>query len=103
MEDREYLIILYDYYGELFNDNQKKLFEEYYFDNLSLSEIAENEGKSRNAIHKMIKSICTKLYFYEEKLKIYDKDLNIKNIIKSIDDEKIKDRLGELLWTTDYQ
>ena len=65
MEDREYLIILYDYYGELLSDNQKKYFEEYYFDNLSLSEISENVGKSRNAIHKSIKTVEEKLLFYE--------------------------------------
>ena len=36
MEDREYLIILYDYYSELFNTGQRDYFESYYFDNLSL-------------------------------------------------------------------
>ena len=66
MEDREYLIILYDYYGELLSDIQKEYFELYYFDNLSLSEISENDGKSRNAIHKCIKSCSSKLYEYED-------------------------------------
>ena len=73
MEDREYLVILYDYYGELLSDMQREYFEEYYFDNLSLSEISENDGKSRNAIHKCIKVCCNKLYEYEDKLKLYDK------------------------------
>ena len=50
---------------------QKKYFEEYYFNNLSLSEISENEGKSRNAIHKNIKNVVSKLYDYEEKLGLY--------------------------------
>ena len=81
MEDREYLIILYDYYGELLNDSQRKYFEEYYFDNLSLSEISENEDKSRNAIHKSIKSSSSKLYEYEEKLKLYEKKQRLDNII----------------------
>ena len=61
MEDREYLVILYDFYGELLSDILRDYFEEYYFDNLSLSEISENDGKSRNAIHKCIKSSCNKL------------------------------------------
>ena len=65
MEEQELLIILYDYYGELFSDNQKDYFEWYYFDNLSLSEIAENVDKSRNAIHKCIKGVCSKLSEYE--------------------------------------
>ena len=41
MQKRDYLIILYDYYGELLSEDNKKYFEDYYFDNLSLSEIAE--------------------------------------------------------------
>ena len=56
MEDREYLVILYDFYGELLSDIQREYFEAYYFDNLSLSEISENTDKSRNAIHKCIKA-----------------------------------------------
>ena len=97
MEDREYLIILYDYYGELLSDMQREYFEEYYFDNLSLSEISENDGKSRNAIHKCIKSCCNKLYEYEDKLKLYDKRKKLDNIIDSIDNDKIKDILKELI------
>ena len=65
METRDYLIILYDYYSELLNDDNKKYFEDYYFDNLSLGEIAENNNISRNAIHKHIKSTENKLLFYE--------------------------------------
>ena len=36
MEQRDYLVILYDYYGELLNEDNKKYFEDYYFDNLYL-------------------------------------------------------------------
>ena len=54
MEERNYLIILYDYYGELLTDKQRMYFEDYYFNNLSLGEISENDGYSRNAIHKNI-------------------------------------------------
>ena len=97
MEIQEYIIILYNYYSELFNDKQRKYFEEYYFDNLSLSEISENEDISRNAVHKCIKSVINKLYEYEDKLKLYDKDNKIKKIIDEIDDDKIKNKLKELL------
>ena len=97
MIEQEYIVLLYDYYGELLSDIQKKYFEEYYFDNLSLSEISENEGKSRNAIHKSIKSVVSKLYEYEDKLKLYEKDKKIKKIIDEINDKEIKKRLEELL------
>ena len=99
MEDREreYIIILYDYYSELFNDNQKQYFEEYYFDNLSLSEISENVGKSRNAIHKSIKSVVSKLYEFEKILGVYEKSRELKNIIEKIDDVKIREQLNKLI------
>ena len=97
MDDREYLIILYDYYGELLNDMQKGYFEQYYFDNLSLAEISENDGKSRNAIHKCIKSSCSKLYEYEDKLKLYDKRVKLDSIISKIDNDEIVELLKELI------
>lgn len=97
MDEQEYIIILYDYYGELLSDIQRKYFEAYYFDNLSLSEISENENKSRNAVHKSIKSVVKKIYEYEDKLKLYEKDEKLKKIILDIKDNNIKKRLEGLL------
>lgn len=97
MENQEYIIILYDYYGELLSNIQRKYFEAYYFDNLSLSEISENENKSRNAVHKSIKSVVKRLYEYEDKLKLYDKDEKLKKIILDVEDNNIKKRLEGLL------
>ncbi|MEE3342490.1 MAG: hypothetical protein VZS44_00155 [Bacilli bacterium] len=97
MNRRDYLIVLYDYYSELFNDKQRSYFEDYYFNNLSLSEISDNIGISRNAIHKVIKSVEDKLLFYEEKLKIYDKDLKLRNIINNVDDKEVKSELERLV------
>ena len=97
MEDREEVIILYDYYGELFSDKQREYFEEYYFDNLSLAEIAENEDKSRNAIHKVLKVVISKLYEYEDKLGLYKKEKKLKNVIAKIKDDKIRKEIEGLL------
>lgn len=97
MENQEYIIILYDYYGELLSNIQRKYFEAYYFDNLSLSEISENENKSRNAVHKSIRSVVKRLYEYEDKLKLYDKDEKLKKIILDVEDNNIKKRLEGLL------
>ena len=97
MDDREYLIILYDYYGELLNDKQREYFEEYYFDNLSLSEISENDGKSRNAIHKCIKSCSLKLYEFEEKLRLYEKRCMLEKLLDKISDNELKECLKDLI------
>ena len=84
MEEREYLIILYDFYSELLNEKQKQYFEDYYFNNLSLGEISENENVSRNAVHKSIKKVENELYFYEEKLKLYQKNQQLNELIEKI-------------------
>ena len=90
MDKRNYLVILYDFYGELLNDKQKECFEDYYFNNLSLGEISENENVSRNAIHKSIKSIENKLYFYEEKLKLYQKSQELNTLVDTLQYKELK-------------
>jgi len=96
MEQRLYIISLYDIYGELLTPKQRECFEEYYFNNLSLSEISENNNVSRNAIHKQLKDCEEKLYNYEEKLNIYDKNKKIKEFSNNLDNE-LKEKLLNLL------
>ena len=98
MEERDYYIILYYLYSSLFSVKQKEYFEDYYFNNLSLSEISENVGVSRNAIHKSIKSIEKKLLFYEDNLKLYKKNLEVNNIIKNINDKNIRKKLEGIFY-----
>lgn len=75
MEERVYIISLYDYYGKLLTDKQQKYFEDYYFDNLTMEEIAENDNISKNAVSKQLIGIKEKLNYYEEILKLnYNKD-----------------------------
>ena len=97
MEKRDYIIILYDFYCELFTDKQKKYFQDYYFNNLSLGEISDNINISRNAIHKVLKNMEDKLLFYEERLKLYEKSIIFKNIIKKIDNKELKNELERLI------
>lgn len=97
MDDRDYVVMLYDFYGELFTERQKKYFEEYYFQNLSLSEIGINLGVSRNAIHKVIQGVEEKLRFYEEKLGLYRKSLIIYDIIEEENNEELKKKLEGLI------
>ena len=90
------ITILYDYYGELLTDKQKMYFEDYYFSNLSLQEIAENNNVSRNAIHNSLKDIIKKLKYYEDKLKLYEKGKEINKLIENID-KNLKDKIKELI------
>lgn len=83
MDERDYLIILYDYYESILSEKQKDYFRLYYFDNLSLGEISEELCVSRNAVHKSLKSIEKLLLQYEEKLKLYYKSTEIERIVKN--------------------
>jgi len=74
--------LLYDYYGDLLTEKQKNYFEDYYFNNLTLQEISENNNVSRNNAHKIIKESLEKLKYYEEKLNLIEKNKQIKKIIK---------------------
>ena len=96
MKDTIYLSTLFDYYGDLLTDKQNQYFQDYYFENLTLSEISENNGISRNAVHKTIKEAEDKLIFYEEKLKLVSKSKEIKKIISNLDDE-IKNKINQLI------
>ena len=96
MEKFVYLNCLYDLYGDLLTEKQKKYFTSYYFDNLSYGEISEKYGISRNAIYHQLKLIEEKLMFYEEKLKLYSKKETIDDIIELVNNKEIKERLKEL-------
>ena len=97
MEEQILLTNLYDYYKELLTNKQQNYFEEYYFNNLSLSEISENYNVSRNAVHKQLKEISSKLLEYEEKLKLLNKSKKIKKLIENIDG-KLKKEIESLIW-----
>ena len=96
MDKKVYYNYLYDYYSGLFTDRQKEYFEEYYFQDFSLAEIAENNSVSRNAVFGQIKIVEEKLDFYEEVLGLYKKSLEIKKLISDLDSD-LKKRIEELL------
>lgn len=96
MKDSLYISELFDYYGELLTDRQIEYFKDYYFDNLTLSEISENNNVSRNAVHKTIKDAEEKLEFYENKLNLVSKSKKIRNIIDKLDDN-IKEQINKLI------
>ena len=60
--------ILYDLYGGLLTEKKREVMELYHEENLSLSEIAEEQGISRAAVHDALKSAEKKLKEYESKL-----------------------------------
>lgn len=89
MEEILYYSALYDYYGGLFTSVQKEYFEDYFFNNLSLQEIAENHQISKNAVSKCLKEVKEKLKFYEEKLHLLENKDKIEKILSKEELDKI--------------
>lgn len=89
MDEVIYYNNLYDCYKDLLTDKQQSYFVDYYQDNLSLSEMADNYGISRNAIHRQIKKITELLDFYESKLCIISKNNQIMDLINETKNDKL--------------
>ena len=97
MEEVLYFNELYDLYNGLLTDKQREYFEDYYFNNLSFSEMAENYEVSRNAIFKQIHIVTDKLKEYESVLKLHEKRKKLEEIVKNIDNSELKIALEELI------
>jgi len=85
LDKREKLIELYDLYNNLLTEKQRSYFENYYFDDLSISEIAINYNISRNGVYDQLKRVENSLIDYEEKLKLAYKISKI----ESLDENKL--------------
>ncbi len=68
IERVEYASMLYDFYGSMLSSSQNEVMALYHEDNLSLSEIAEELGQSRQAVHYTLRKAETALRSFEEKL-----------------------------------
>ena len=76
--------ILCDLYGKLLTEKQYEFLNEYYNNDLSLSEIAENNNITRQAVRDIIKKGEKKLFEYEEKLLFMKRMLNQEKTIQQI-------------------
>ena len=85
MDERVKWAYLYDFYGELLKDNQRGIYEDYILNDLSLSEIAEEKGISRQGVFDMVKRCEKNLEKYEEKLHLVDKFLKIRSQVLFIE------------------
>jgi predicted DNA-binding protein YlxM (UPF0122 family) len=67
------MVLLFDFYGNMLTDKQREFFDLYYNEDLSLSEIAENEGITRQGVRDAIVRAENLLVEFEEKLGLYKK------------------------------
>ena len=76
--------LLYDFYGELLTEHQKKIYEDAVFGDLSLGEIAQEYQISRQGVHDLVKRCNKILAGYEEKLKLVQKFNQTKQMVEEI-------------------
>ncbi len=95
---REELITLFDIYKGLLTEKQRNYFMDYYYSDLSLSEIASNYDVSRNAVYDNLKKVEQNILEYERILKINQKNIKIIEIINENNNDaltKIKEIIEE--------
>jgi len=92
----EYISDLLMIYGDLLTEYQLEIMELYYFEDLSLSEIADNKDVSRNAIFTLVKRVEKILIDYEDKLKLNAKIKKIENRLEN-ENEKLKEDILNIL------
>lgn len=93
MEQKFEQAMLYDFYGEMLNEHQRQIYEDFVFNDLSLSEIGEAEGISRQGVSDLIKRCTKKLEDYEAKLHLVQKFMSIKKDVEAI--HELSERFAE--------
>ncbi len=98
--------LLYDFYGELLTRHQQQIYEDVVMNDMSLSEIAQEQGISRQGVHDLIKRCDKILAGYEEKLHLVEKFQETKRLVAEIEklttryqetgDGKLVERIGQI-------
>lgn len=81
---------LYDYYGRMLTEHQQRIYEAVVYNDMSLSEIADECDISRQGVHDLIKRCDKQLAKYEDRLGLIARDREVQDILDEID-ELVKD------------
>ena len=84
--------LLYDFYGELLTDHQKHIYEQVVYDDMSLSEIADEAGITRQGVHDLIRRCDKILQSYEDRLHLMERFMKAKEEISDIQQKCIQYR-----------
>ena len=77
--------LLYDFYGELLTPHQRRIYEDAVLNDMSLSEIAEEQGISRQGVHDLIRRCDKTLKGYEGRLHLLEKFGKVKETVEQIE------------------
>jgi predicted DNA-binding protein YlxM (UPF0122 family) len=96
--------LLYDFYGELLTEHQKEIYEAAVYNDMSLTEIAEENGISKQGVHDLIKRCTNTLQGYEDRLHMIRRFEAIKDTAQQLsrlsdslnDDDKLKSEIRNI-------
>lgn len=99
--------LLYDFYGELLTEHQKSIYSDIVQNDLSYSEVARDEGISRQGVFDLVKRCDKILEDYESKLQLVEKFLDTKERVNRIhelatelkamtDRQDLKEKMNEI-------
>ena len=99
MKNQPYrMTMLFDFYGELLTDRQKEFFDLYYNEDLSLAEIAENYGISRQGVRDVIVRAEAVMRSREALATIEDAARQIEAVNRhQYDNDQISEQTGAIL------
>lgn len=76
--------LLYDFYGELLTEHQRRIYEMVVFEDCSISEVAREVGVSRQGVHDMVKRCNKTLENYESRLRLVERFWRIRDQIHEL-------------------
>mgnify|MGYP003434949051 CR=1 FL=1 len=89
---------LFEIYQGVLTEKQRKIFSDYYLFDLSLGEIALEEGLTRQSVFDVVKKVKVKLDEFEGKLRIYEKNGEVLSVIETRENKEIYDKIKEILY-----
>ena len=87
--------MLFDFYGELLTEHQRQIYGDAVYNDLSLGEIAEEQGISRQGVHDLIKRCDRILQDYENKLHLIERFAKAKQTVRQIQQLAEQDHGGQ--------
>ena len=93
--------LLFDFYGDLLTERQRNIYQDAVYGDLSLSELADDYGISRQGVHDLIKRCDKTLEDYEQKLHLIERFSKIRRYSEMIIDEVKKSNDDDLIKKTE--
>lgn len=84
--------MLFDFYGELLTEHQRRIYEDVVYNDMSLGEIAGEQGISRQGVHDLVKRCDKILQGYEDRLHLVERFARAKETVGRIERLTMEDQ-----------